>query len=552
MHQVEISISEFMKKTLLASLDTDFLAIMLLLARSADAAQFQNELIEQWESFNDLTQDQILVCTPRLPSQRSASAYVGDGATSRQIINHSLAIPYVKSESWHEKFASSVPRVTAGMGELLELYSTPQPTISELDAMRSAITASTTETAAFFGLGESMIPCLVFVALCERRIYAIQLPDSFSLYRFTRSLLREIEASLTAIRTAKSAIGDLENQISKCESQHRVGQGLHCYSSFSGRMKEVERIVDHLRYLHATFPKYKPAVNELLNWFDSGIFDQSVQIHELAKNLLVSLRADWFADGIPQNRFNGINGRLFHAIHGVQPSDTERDWFQAKQRERTEYEKRMEDMRSKRRELLHKCRQQLNSVQIGTQIERILTRDGFSRRTEHPRVLPRISDWSVVDFVKVEVRSTFQAGKPQFDYDVAISFAGADREIANGIAEKLRAKSMKVFFDKFEKYSLWGVNLMDYLTDVYYKRARYCLILISDHYVKGLWTNYERQAMQARAFESTREYILPVRLDSTPIPGVVPTTGYLNFATEGIDGIVSGVIAKCNASCASC
>jgi hypothetical protein len=50
--------------------------------------------------------------------------------------------------------------------------------------------------------------------------------------------------------------------------------------------------------------------------------------------------------------------------------------------------------------------------------------------------------------------------------------------------------------------------------------------------------------MQARAMFSRTNSVLPVRLDKTEVPGLMPNVGYLVFHDEGIDGIIEGVSAK--------
>jgi hypothetical protein len=67
---------------------------------------------------------------------------------------------------------------------------------------------------------------------------------------------------------------------------------------------------------------------------------------------------------------------------------------------------------------------------------------------------------------------------------------------------------------------LFGKNLYTHLSDVYQNQARYCVMFLSKHYAKKAWTNHEREAAQARAFREHEEYILPVRLDDTEIPGM--------------------------------
>src|SRR5260370_20126628 len=49
-------------------------------------------------------------------------------------------------------------------------------------------------------------------------------------------------------------------------------------------------------------------------------------------------------------------------------------------------------------------------------------------------------------------------------YDVALSFAGEDRNYANALAEALRHRQLNVFYDEYEKTPLWGKNLYTYLS----------------------------------------------------------------------------------------
>jgi hypothetical protein len=115
-----------------------------------------------------------------------------------------------------------------------------------------------------------------------------------------------------------------------------------------------------------------------------------------------------------------------------------------------------------------------------------------------------------------------------FDYDVAFSFAGEDRQYVREVADVLRAYGVQLFYDVYEQHSLWGKDLYVHLDEVYRARSRYCVMFLSKHYAEKLWTNHERRAAQARAFSESSEYVLPVRLDNTEIPGVTPTTGFLD------------------------
>lgn len=137
------------------------------------------------------------------------------------------------------------------------------------------------------------------------------------------------------------------------------------------------------------------------------------------------------------------------------------------------------------------------------------------------------------------------------EYDVALSFAGEDRKYAKELADLLKTNGYSCFYDENELADLWGKNLYDYLSSVYKDRARYCVMFLSNHYEQKLWTNHERQLAQARAFQENREYILPVRLDDTEIPGIPPTIGYLDLRSttieevyEALDKKLSGITPK--------
>ena len=58
-----------------------------------------------------------------------------------------------------------------------------------------------------------------------------------------------------------------------------------------------------------------------------------------------------------------------------------------------------------------------------------------------------------------------------YEFDVAISYAGEDREFAEALAETLRYHQLNVFYDNFEKPTLWGKNLYSFLSDVYENKA---------------------------------------------------------------------------------
>ncbi len=132
----------------------------------------------------------------------------------------------------------------------------------------------------------------------------------------------------------------------------------------------------------------------------------------------------------------------------------------------------------------------------------------------------------------------------QREFDVALSFAGEDRQYARELADLLKSGGYEPFYDDYSQADLWGKNLYDHLSSVYKDKARFCVMFLSRNYARKLWTRHERESAQARAFEENREYILPVRLDDTEIPGILSTIGYLDLREVSIKEVYQALEQK--------
>lgn len=129
-------------------------------------------------------------------------------------------------------------------------------------------------------------------------------------------------------------------------------------------------------------------------------------------------------------------------------------------------------------------------------------------------------------------------------FDVCLSFAGEDRPYIAKVAEALRLRDVRVFYDAQYETELWGKDLYQYLDDVYRRQARFCVVFVSAAYVAKQWTNHELRSAQARAFESSQEYLLPARFDATELPGLPPTTGYIDIRDRSPESLADLIAAK--------
>jgi len=129
-------------------------------------------------------------------------------------------------------------------------------------------------------------------------------------------------------------------------------------------------------------------------------------------------------------------------------------------------------------------------------------------------------------------------------YDVALSFAGTERDYARAIAAIGEKNGLKVFLDELYEAELWGENLVESLSDIYTTKARFCLVIVSQEYKKRVFTNVERRAALDRAIQDRSAYILPVVVDDAWIDGLPRATAYLDLRRKSVISICEVLIKK--------
>ncbi|MFO0795437.1 MAG: TIR domain-containing protein [Candidatus Brocadiaceae bacterium] len=139
---------------------------------------------------------------------------------------------------------------------------------------------------------------------------------------------------------------------------------------------------------------------------------------------------------------------------------------------------------------------------------------------------------------KIHIRKT------GFTYDVAISFAGEDREIAKQLKELLKERGLEVFYDFDQQAQLWGKDLNKTLTEVYRNDALFMVIIVSQNYPEKDWTNFEfangKDAEKIRPIE----YLLPIKIDDTHIVGLKETIGFVDLRKQSLEEIVDLLVEK--------
>jgi hypothetical protein len=135
-----------------------------------------------------------------------------------------------------------------------------------------------------------------------------------------------------------------------------------------------------------------------------------------------------------------------------------------------------------------------------------------------------------------------------FEFDVLLSFAGAERDYARAIYEIASANGIRVFLDEEFQHEIWGKNLVEYLDRAYRERGSYVLVLLSAAYRERAFTRVERRAAFDRMIREASEYLLPVKVDDSWIDVLPAATAYLDLRVHGVLGVCELLVRKIRGS----
>ena len=137
-------------------------------------------------------------------------------------------------------------------------------------------------------------------------------------------------------------------------------------------------------------------------------------------------------------------------------------------------------------------------------------------------------------------------GEIKSHYDVALSFAGEDRDFVKAVYEELLKENITIFYDDDTEISLdlWGEELVEKLDEVYRKRSKCVVIFVSKDYAEKIWTRLERRSALANALQEKKVYVLPAKFDDTEIPGLLPTVKFIDLREETPQSFAKKIIRK--------
>lgn len=128
-------------------------------------------------------------------------------------------------------------------------------------------------------------------------------------------------------------------------------------------------------------------------------------------------------------------------------------------------------------------------------------------------------------------------------YEVAISFAGEQRNYAEALSRHLSQYGIAHFYDAENEAQLWGKNLGEEFHGIYTRKSRYVLMLISKEYIEKQWCRHERRSAMSEGLKRDQEFILPVRFDDSWPDGIPSDVHYVDGKKKSAAEVVA-LIAK--------
>jgi hypothetical protein len=134
--------------------------------------------------------------------------------------------------------------------------------------------------------------------------------------------------------------------------------------------------------------------------------------------------------------------------------------------------------------------------------------------------------------------------KGSYPWDIAISFAGEQRAIAEPLRDILNDQGYTVFYDFDQQHLLWGQNLRKKLGDVYANEAQYMVVLLSKEYPEKEWSAFEFEVGKEARNKRTDSYLLPVIVDDVHVVGLPREVGHLDLRRMTLEQIAEVLIQK--------
>lgn len=248
MYVTTLPINLFLRHLLSASATSGYLGAVLVLARTAEARTQHEELIEDWTSIHDLSGAALAVLCPVAPPARwpdlpPIEERVGGirSPRGREIVGaEGMRVDLNnRDEEFRDAFWASIRRD----GSDAQFGWAADARTRSREEHERGWTQATSSAAAFFGLSESVIPCLLVLSMRERHGTVIAMEEDLSLYRLFKQLIVNIGPAPAQLAEMLSEQRSTQRRLSELT---RVPIPSSQIDALWRRLGEVERFAPEL------------------------------------------------------------------------------------------------------------------------------------------------------------------------------------------------------------------------------------------------------------------------------------------------------------------
>ena len=122
-----------------------------------------------------------------------------------------------------------------------------------------------------------------------------------------------------------------------------------------------------------------------------------------------------------------------------------------------------------------------------------------------------------IDWKKLHKECGFSKTNGSHIYDIAISFAGENRDIAEEIVHKLKMLDYEVFYDRLYESNYLGSSWSKEFERIFTSDSKYVVCILDKFHREKIWPTFERECFLEKV---QYEEVIPIFLDETIFPGI--------------------------------
>jgi hypothetical protein len=122
-----------------------------------------------------------------------------------------------------------------------------------------------------------------------------------------------------------------------------------------------------------------------------------------------------------------------------------------------------------------------------------------------------------VNWDRLRKERGFKGDDRDFEFDIALSFAGENRDLARIIASQLETLDCAVFFDELFEANFLGKTWSAKFKQIFQEQSRFVVCLLDHNHNTKIWPTFERECFAPRVPD---EAVIPVYLDDTVFVGI--------------------------------